>query len=270
MKYLTDKPAWGLYKNGIIYLEGDAKGHVHENAYRHEVFHMIFDKFLTNPERTVLLGLAREEFGEMSDRDLEENLAQYAQTFQIPLIRRFLSFTKANMNTLEGLFEHYERTYMTSPYDKEMGNRSSIDIARDFSHPKYHAMDLFRAAEETFINTIQKLTRSTDPNDPVYTLNEAIEAAFPRLAKNLDILSNKLTNATIPEEREDIQNDMIVISMILKNKENMLTLVFKDWDQSKVKAKTKIDKAATRLSRISLTLELRKKTKKKRKLSSTR
>lgn len=64
--------AWGQFNNGIITLSDIAA----EGTTYHEAFHAVFNLLLDNNERQVLLAEAKEMYGDKSDLDLEEDMAE--------------------------------------------------------------------------------------------------------------------------------------------------------------------------------------------------
>lgn len=64
--------AWGQFSNGIITLSDAAA----EGTVYHEAFHVVFNLLLDNNERQALLAEAKEMYGEKSDLDLEEDMAE--------------------------------------------------------------------------------------------------------------------------------------------------------------------------------------------------
>lgn len=64
--------AWGQFNNGIITLSDIAA----EGTTYHEAFHVVFNLLLDNNERQALLTEAKEMYGDKSDLDLEEDMAE--------------------------------------------------------------------------------------------------------------------------------------------------------------------------------------------------
>ena len=64
--------AWGQFNNGIITLSDIAA----EGTVYHEAFHTVFNLLLDNNERQALLNEAKEMYGDKSDLDLEEDMAE--------------------------------------------------------------------------------------------------------------------------------------------------------------------------------------------------
>lgn len=64
--------AWGQFSNGIITLSDIAA----EGTTYHEAFHAVFNLLLDSNEKQALLAEAREMYGDKSDLDLEEDMAE--------------------------------------------------------------------------------------------------------------------------------------------------------------------------------------------------
>ena len=63
---------WGHYVNGVKHIaKNSAKG-----SLFHEAFHDVMDRLLTYKEKKALLNEARQRYGEMSDKQLEEMMAE--------------------------------------------------------------------------------------------------------------------------------------------------------------------------------------------------
>lgn len=239
-----------MYKDGIIYIEGDKKGNVNENVYRHEVFHKIFDKFLTTRERELLIDLAKGAYGDLPLSELSERLAQSFQTYRIPLISRFLKTTIKDLESLDNMFRYIDENFLGSPYDKMMGSRPTLDILRNFDTPELaDPMRLFLACEQTLFDTLTAML-NPPPNGRIYSLDEALVEIFPIMAKDLDKISKDLASVTVDSERAKLEDRSFILGAILKNKEGILAHYFRGWDQSKIRAKDKLKRVENRLSSI--------------------
>ena len=87
--------AWGQFNNGIITLSDiAAKG----TAY-HEAFHVVFNLLLDNNERQALLAEAKEMYGDKSDLDLEEDMAEGFREYVIS------RETKGLLNKIKNFFK---------------------------------------------------------------------------------------------------------------------------------------------------------------------
>lgn len=64
--------AWGMFSNGIVTLSDIAA----EGTTYHESFHVVFNLMLTPQERSALFTEARQQYGDKSEVELEENMAE--------------------------------------------------------------------------------------------------------------------------------------------------------------------------------------------------
>lgn len=64
--------AWGMFSNGIVTLSDIAA----EGTTYHEAFHVVYNLMLTPQERGALLAEARQLYGDKSELDLEEDMAE--------------------------------------------------------------------------------------------------------------------------------------------------------------------------------------------------
>jgi len=69
--------AWGMFDNGMVTLSDIAAA----GTTYHEAFHVVFNLLLDQAERDALYKEARQKFGEMSNDDLEENMAEDFREF---------------------------------------------------------------------------------------------------------------------------------------------------------------------------------------------
>lgn len=113
-KHLLDikagESAWGLYKDGIIYLATNQDGTVYRNVARHEVFHKIFNEYLTEEERAEILKKAKEEFKDFNDYiDLEELLGVKYQNWERGLLDKISDYFKALFIRFKKLINLYHQ-----------------------------------------------------------------------------------------------------------------------------------------------------------------
>lgn len=88
--------AWGLYKDGILYLAKNEDGTVWDNIARHEVFHKIYNEYFTAEERSKIDELARKEFKDHNKyTDIEELLAVKYHSWKRGLLDNISDFFKA-------------------------------------------------------------------------------------------------------------------------------------------------------------------------------
>lgn len=221
---LTDKESWGLYKDGIIYVESDEHGNVRENVLRHEVFHKIFNQYLTGPQRDAMYALKRAELGDLPFIDLEEAMAQSYQTFKIPLLRRFISFTAANLNTLEGMYEAFDKGSFSSERSKFFGERNALKIKKDFATVRN-----FNEAERRFFQVFKSLmTYDPKSNDRVFTFEEALDEVFRVIENDVENLKKTLTSTAQGTQAYSYAFKLMSVSnLVLLNKKSMLEHFFK-------------------------------------------
>jgi len=88
--------AWGIYKNGILYLSRNEDGTVYENIARHEVFHKIYNEYLTADEQNHINELAKKKFKDYNDySDIEELLAVKYHSWKRGKLQNISDFFKA-------------------------------------------------------------------------------------------------------------------------------------------------------------------------------
>jgi len=117
--------AWGYFKKGVIYLEDVIDGGVYEKVLRHEIFHKIYDEFLSPEQRGLLTKLAIEE----GALDVEEWLADKFMEYKskkskfakaldtiLDYISSIFTFIKRDFKTIEDVFEAIERGKFSKPY----------------------------------------------------------------------------------------------------------------------------------------------------------
>lgn len=124
--------AYGQFKNGVLYIsDRSPKG----TAY-HEAFHYITDVLLTSEEKENMFRAARDEFGNLSEMELEEKTAEefrdYMNGFDgitgpiVKIYRKLKNIVKSLMdkqNDLDSLFY--------SIYNGRYSNRSGNNVQED-------------------------------------------------------------------------------------------------------------------------------------------
>lgn len=123
---LAERPAWGLFKDGVLYLVKNTDETVYRNVARHEVFHKIWNEYFTESEREKIRSLVEKEFPDYKSfvRDLtedyiiEEFLARKYQEWNNGLLKtigneirsfferilRLLKIYVDHTNTIEDIF----------------------------------------------------------------------------------------------------------------------------------------------------------------------
>lgn len=124
--------AYGQFKDGVLYIsDRSPKG----TAY-HEAFHYITDVLLTSEEKEDMFRAARDEFGDLSEMELEEKTAEefrdYMNGFDgitgpiVKIYRKLKNIVKSLMdkqNDLDSLFY--------SIYNSRYSNRSGNNVQED-------------------------------------------------------------------------------------------------------------------------------------------
>ena len=130
--------AWGQFNNGIITLSDIAA----EGTTYHEAFHAVFQLLLDNNERQALLAEAKEIYGNKSDLDLEEDMAEgfreYVMTRESRGIgRKILDFFKdlfakvTNWNNMRPHLIDYYRNINEGKYSSSNYKVPSLSQMRE-------------------------------------------------------------------------------------------------------------------------------------------
>lgn len=90
--------AWGLYSDGIITLSNLAA----EGTAYHEAFHLVMDLMTTAEDKAALFAEAKDRFGDKSDSDLEEDMAEGFREYMLSRDKRGLG--KRILDFFENLF----------------------------------------------------------------------------------------------------------------------------------------------------------------------
>lgn len=170
--------AWGQFNNGIITLSDIAA----EGTVYHEAFHVVFNLLLDQTERQGLLAEAREMYGDKSELDLEEDMAEgfreYMQTRQAKgLFDRIKNFFRdlyvkvTNWNRIQPHLIAYYQMVNEGKYAGDNLNIFSINQSRNRivspEELEKALNDEFKKANEE----IRKLNYKT-----YYTVDAAIRA----------------------------------------------------------------------------------------------
>ena len=130
--------AWGQFSNGIITLSDIAA----EGTTYHEAFHAVFQLLLDNNERQALLAEAKEIYGDKSDLDLEEDMAEgfreYVMTRENRGVgRKILDFFKdlfakvTNWNNMRPHLIDYYRNINEGKYSSSNYKAPSLSQMRE-------------------------------------------------------------------------------------------------------------------------------------------
>lgn len=130
--------AWGQFNNGIVTLSDIAA----EGTVYHEAFHVVFNLLLDQTERQELLAEAREMYGDKSELDLEEDMAEgfreYMQTRQAKgLFSKIKNFFRdlyvkvTNWNRIQPHLIAYYQMINEGKYARDKLNISLINQSRN-------------------------------------------------------------------------------------------------------------------------------------------
>lgn len=102
--------AWGQYENGIITLSDIAA----EGTVYHEAFHAVYDLMTTQEEKENLMREAVEKYGDLSDSQLEERLAEEFREYTMGIKNKSLG--KRILDFFKSLFSKVNNWNRIKPY----------------------------------------------------------------------------------------------------------------------------------------------------------
>lgn len=115
---------WGYWLNGTIYILENPDKTYYLNIARHEVFHEVFNRYLTEQEKQKLYEYAIKKYGlyGKTEQEIEEHLAREYQVYKntgisssgfikriFDKILKLLGFLKENEDIIEDLFKQIEK-----------------------------------------------------------------------------------------------------------------------------------------------------------------
>ena len=170
--------AWGQFNNGIITLSDIAA----EGTVYHEAFHVVFNLLLDQTERQGLLAEAREMYGDKSELDLEEDMAEgfreYMQTRQAEgLFNRIKNFFRdlyvkvTNWNRIQ---PHLIAYYQMINEGKYAGDKLDISLINQSRNRIVSPEELEKTLNDEFKKAneeVRKLNYKT-----YYTVDAAMRA----------------------------------------------------------------------------------------------
>ena len=250
LKLSEGKEAWGLFKDGIIYLATDEFGKAYENVARHELFHRIFNMMLTEDQKQLVYKKAIEEYNlpENSDIiDIEEAIAEHYQEwrngskvksfFQILFnkIRNFLNMSSTIVPSMDVFFKQIETGQFTDIVGFDDTTRNYKDILKDFGNTvNFRRSQLFIVSELSNLQdenaTILQLENGKTAVDDGYlpkSTNEMFNAIYKIILEEYSELS-KLKNLT-EEDKEDLET-----LTILKNRKVFEDLIADMFENTKL------------------------------------
>ena len=170
--------AWGQFNNGIVTLSDIAA----EGTVYHEAFHVVFNLLLDQTERQGLLAEAREMYGDKSELDLEEDMAEgfreYMQTRQAEgLFNRIKNFFRdlyvkvTNWNRIQ---PHLIAYYQMINEGKYAGDKLDISLINQSRNRIVSPEELEKTLNDEFKKAneeVRKLNYKT-----YYTVDAAMRA----------------------------------------------------------------------------------------------
>lgn len=234
--WLEGKEAWGLYVNGTISIKKAQNGKVSSRVLRHEAFHRIFNEYLTDLERDSLLRAAREQYGNLTDIQLEERLAEDFSDY-VPnnslldkikafflWLRRLLNLT---VNGIAGIEEFFKLV--------DLGVYSIRKKPVDASRAMLYYMDSFpniEAYEEAKQIIMATFNSYYDSAISIYSFEESVENAF-----------NSITEALVEGELEASDEEVLAaLKKILTDSEIKAAFIERFFGKSAKQYVTKIAK----------------------------
>lgn len=215
----------GLFQKGKLFLRQNEDGTVFSNVVRHEVFHKVYNDYLSDRDRSVI----SKEFdpqGEMTPLELEEALADRFMLWQkqpetaVGKIKRifqrmlsWLNFTQNNSSTIDKLFNDIQDgKFQKVDPDTANVRRAFSDISKwgTIADYKNAARFLQNMVYDHFVNEhIDKMPLTQGELftaiqlDMIEKFNEANEIIQERFKSN-DALLTRLDAETNPEIKQKI------------------------------------------------------------------
>lgn len=206
---LAKEEVWGHYKAGILYLSQNAEGRVLDRIARHEVFHKIWNEYLTEKERKEIREKAKEIFADYAVYpSIEELLAVKYHGWKRGIIAdigrfftgifnkiaRLIGIYNDNMQFFDELFSSIDngmRDYRVSRADGT--SRSMLDINK-----KFGGIDAYIAACNTVLEKMKEY-RMNGINDIPSSKEEILEQISSELKEALEYASTLKKSDITPE-----------------------------------------------------------------------
>lgn len=191
LEFNMGKSNWGLFKNGIVYTVG-VNGETGSKVLRHEVFHKIFNQYLSKSEREIALELGRERYGISDSLDIEERLADEFAMFAkskkgilgrirsiFRKILRFFNFTYNNLNSIEDLFDSMEDGNFGRPLTESSEERD-LNILKIFG-----SVENYSFAKESLLDLFDEVQQESREGSKIMSFEEVVGETFDRMRKIL-------------------------------------------------------------------------------------
>ena len=206
----------GHYLNGILYIQRNEDDTVHKNVIRHEVFHKVFNEFLTPVEQRRLTNAFRKEFPEFKDKDfyeIEEALAKNYQLWKDEKLKvkdgillkfynwlsRVFGFVNGNVDNIKRFYKTVESGYFTDVKGSAIGIRRGMkEINRKYG-------------DSTILNYRQSLKVYMDARSIIKgtfaTLLQEGFSGYPVSRRELKSIASNLIEADL-NENQTIYNEL--------------------------------------------------------------
>lgn len=204
----------GLFKDGQVLLRED-DGSVHANVVRHEIFHSIFNDYLSQRERNSI-AKAFDPQGKMAPTDLEESLADKFMAWQakpedfsskvkriFTKILNWMGFAKANSGQIDQLFKQIEDGKFQVKTNEDGNARMAFNDIR-----KFGTIQDYKNASAYLQNLIHDTFISDNINNMPVTARETYSAVKDQLQDRFNE-ANRLAD-NLASEQADIHAEMLV------------------------------------------------------------
>lgn len=142
--------AWGQFNNGMVLLSDEAA----VGTVYHEAFHVVFNLLMTDSEKQLLLEEARSIYGDKSDIELEEILAN--QFMEYTLNRETSNLGKRIINFFKSLFTKLVHWKNSSLYMNNYFRMINDGKYANKSIPKLNTIDNTFTTFESLESTVQE------------------------------------------------------------------------------------------------------------------
>lgn len=247
LQHRGGKDLWGLFSKGVVYLAKHESGKIGKRVIRHELLHKIFHNYLSTAERARLLIAAREKYGDLVEKELEELMAEefsdYVATKKTLLqsvldifkkILNALGFLKNNLTSLEQFFDLIEGGNYRGP------SKYSTSVEREMIKIKDWNFDVeaYTLTEALFFERFSFIYESRKDGN-VISFEEAID-------KTINQLKNRLSDDTASEKEKEALSYLFKSDRVLKSFTDEFFPNSRKTEQTRIR----LDSTKTRLERI--------------------
>lgn len=220
----------GLFQKGKLFFRED-DGSVYSNIVRHEIFHKVFNDYLTDRDR----GVIAKEFdpeGKMSPIDMEEALADRFMTWQrepetvtgkikriFQKILNWIGFSRSNGGIIDKLFNDIQDGRFRTPDPDPLNSRMAFSDVR-----KWGTIQDYKDASRFLQQRIYRYFIDDHIDNTPLTQGELFDAlrkdlqrsfneedtSANSLVEGVDYLTGEYNAASSDTERQTIQSDIDV------------------------------------------------------------